>query len=100
MTKLLTMSMALLLAAGVVAAAGMPTGKTHTNSLGMKLALIPAGEFVMGSPDSDEIALDREKPQHEVDLPAFRIGKYPVTNGQFGAFVEAIICDQDPGKEC
>ena len=40
MTKLLTMSMALLLAAGAVTAAEMPTGKTHANSLGMKLARI------------------------------------------------------------
>ena len=29
---------------------------TETNSLGMKLALIPAGEFLMGSPDSDKDA--------------------------------------------
>ena len=29
------------------------TGKLITNSIGMKLTLIPAGEFMMGSPDSD-----------------------------------------------
>ena len=27
-----------------------------TNSIGMKLKLIPAGEFVMGSPESDDTA--------------------------------------------
>ena len=34
-----------------------------TNSIGMKLVLIPPGEFMMGSPDSDEGA-SIEKPQH------------------------------------
>ena len=29
-----------------------------TNSIGMKLVLIPAGEFLMGSPDSDKDAQD------------------------------------------
>jgi iron(II)-dependent oxidoreductase len=35
------------------------------------------------------MAEDREKPQHEVVLPAFRIGKHPVTNAQYGRFAEA-----------
>ena len=30
--------------------------KPITNSIGMKLVLIPAGEFLMGSPDSDKDA--------------------------------------------
>ncbi|NQT11381.1 MAG: formylglycine-generating enzyme family protein [Planctomycetes bacterium] len=29
---------------------------------------IPPGRFLMGSPDDDEMALDREKPRHEVTL--------------------------------
>ena len=34
--------------------------------------------------------VDPEKPQHQVVIPkAFAIGKYPVTRGQFAAFVEA-----------
>ncbi|MDY0020351.1 MAG: SUMF1/EgtB/PvdO family nonheme iron enzyme [Anaerolineae bacterium] len=50
---------------------------------------VPAGPFLMGSSDRDEIAQDREKPQHEVVLSAFKIGKYPVTNAQYWHFVEA-----------
>jgi formylglycine-generating enzyme required for sulfatase activity len=51
---------------------------------------IPAGPFLMGSdPAQDQQAYDREQPQHEVTLPAYRIGKYPVTVGQFRHFVEA-----------
>jgi formylglycine-generating enzyme required for sulfatase activity len=39
-----------------------------TNSIGMKLKLIPAGEFLMGSPDSDEASYVNEKPQHLVRI--------------------------------
>ena len=46
---------------------------------------VPAGEFVMGSND-----YDREKPQHEVLVDAFRISKYPVTNAQYTEFVKAM----------
>ena len=38
----------------------------------------------MGSTDADkEMPTTDEKPQHPVHVPAFRIGKYPVTNGQY-----------------
>src|SRR6478672_5398006 len=39
-----------------------------TNAIGMKLARIPAGEFWMGSPDSDKEARDDEKPRHRVRI--------------------------------
>jgi len=54
-----------------------------------ELATVPAGSFLMGSSDADEMASGDEKPQHELTLPAFKIGKYPVTNAQFVAFVAA-----------
>jgi len=51
---------------------------------------VPAGSFAMGSADDDGMAGDDEKPQHTVDdLPGFCISRYPITNAQFGAFVEA-----------
>ena len=34
----------------------------------LDLVLIPAGEFLMGSPDSDQDAQDWEKPQHRVRI--------------------------------
>jgi formylglycine-generating enzyme required for sulfatase activity len=46
---------------------------------------IPAGQFWMGSDDPD--APDFEKPCHSVDLPSFRIGKYPLTNRQYAEFI-------------
>ena len=52
----------------------------------MKLVLIPAGEFLMGSPDSDKDALDIEKPQHRVRITRpFYLGVYEVTQGQYRA---------------
>ena len=51
------------------------------------MVLIPAGEFMMGSPEG-EGAFD-EHPQHTVYLDAYYIDKYEVTNAQFREFVEA-----------
>ncbi len=49
---------------------------------------IPAGPFLLGSSDVDQHARDDEKPQHRLELPAYWIGKTPVTNAQFRPFVE------------
>ena len=46
---------------------------------------LPAGQFLMGSPDSDPDARDSEKPQHQVKVNSFAIGKYPVTQAQYEA---------------
>ena len=51
------------------------------------MVLIPAGEFQMGSNDSD--AEDDEKSIHTVYLDAFYIDKYEVTNAQYKKFVDA-----------
>jgi formylglycine-generating enzyme required for sulfatase activity len=51
------------------------------------LVEVPAGEFMMGSKD-DDIAQEDERPQHQVNLSAYRIGKYPVTNLQYQRFLQ------------
>jgi len=52
----------------------------------MKLLLIPAGEFLMGSADDDEYAEKNEKPQHRVTISkAFYLGETPVTQAQYRA---------------
>ncbi len=48
---------------------------------------IPAGRFSIGTDDRTR-AYDNERPRHDVELPAFRIGVAPVTNAEFMAFVE------------
>jgi formylglycine-generating enzyme required for sulfatase activity len=50
---------------------------------------VPAGPFVMGSDkQKDPQARDDETPQHEVNLPAYQISRYPLTNAQYQAFVD------------
>jgi formylglycine-generating enzyme required for sulfatase activity/predicted Ser/Thr protein kinase len=52
----------------------------------LELVLIPAGEFLMGSPDSDNDATHFEKPQHRVRITKpFYLGKCPVTQEQWDA---------------
>jgi formylglycine-generating enzyme required for sulfatase activity len=50
---------------------------------------VPAGTYTIGSADDDPDAFDNEKPQHSVDLPAFAIGQWPVTNAEYACFMEA-----------
>jgi formylglycine-generating enzyme required for sulfatase activity len=61
----------------------------YVNSIGMTMVLIPAGEFLMGSPDSDEDAWPSEKPQQQMRITKpFWLGMHLVTAGQFRKFVE------------
>ncbi|GCA90637.1 formylglycine-generating enzyme family protein [Microcystis aeruginosa] len=55
------------------------------NGITLEMVNLPAGEFLMGSPDSDSDARDWEKPQHQVKVNSFAIGKYPVTQAQYQA---------------
>jgi formylglycine-generating enzyme required for sulfatase activity len=51
---------------------------------------VAAGPFEMGSdPAKDGQAKDREQPQHQVELAAYYIARYPLTVAQFRAFVDA-----------
>lgn len=54
---------------------------------GYKLKKIPSGKFMMGSPGSEEGRYDREGPLHEVILPDFYMGIYPVTNREYELFL-------------
>ena len=52
--------------------------------------LVPAGPFQLGVDGTAEPwSLDNERPAHTVDLPAFRIGRVPVTNGEWQGFIDA-----------
>jgi len=66
--------------------------KERTVNLGggvkLEMVLIPAGEFMMGSPDSDKSAAADEKPRHRVRITTpFYLGKYPVTQEQWTALM-------------
>jgi len=87
---------------GLVWAGVQPVGPFITNSLGMQFALIPAGKFMMGSsvedrkkveqhfkdsgqdPENYKEYLDREQPQHEVEITEpFHMGVYQVTQEEW-----------------
>ena len=59
-------------------------GDPIVNSVGMLLVPIPAGEFLMGSPDSASRLRSREKPQHLVEITTpFYLSVYEVTQQQY-----------------
>lgn len=68
-----------------------------------QLILIPSGSFLMGTSDEQIASLiesedwatewreddlfQAEQPQHQINLPAFEIGIYPVTNLEYYSFI-------------
>jgi formylglycine-generating enzyme required for sulfatase activity/serine/threonine protein kinase len=61
----------------------LKTPVVSTNSLGMKLVLIPPGEFQMGSPKSEGWRQDQEQ-QHRIRITKpFYLGVYEVTQSEF-----------------
>ncbi|MBI1913727.1 MAG: formylglycine-generating enzyme family protein [Planctomycetes bacterium] len=88
-------------ALGVLSAAGPPEGRKAadapkagtviTNSLGMKLAYIPAGKFQMGSPADEPERTDAEL-RHEVAITQpFYMGIYEVTQREFNPLMAATV---------
>lgn len=70
--------------------------------LPLRMLLIPAGTFLMGSPEDELERSYNEGPQHEVTLSQFFMAKYPVTQAQWRVVanlpqVEREL-DQDPSN--
>ena len=59
--------------------------ETLAGGIKLDMVTLPAGSFMMGSPESDPDAESDEKPQHQVKLKSFFIGQYPVTQEQYQA---------------
>ena len=50
---------------------------------------VPGGSFVLGVDAGPEpYSLDNERPAHVVEVPSFRIGRVPVTNAEWHAFID------------
>ncbi len=66
-----------------------------SSSLVLDWVTIPAGAFWMGSEslprqlERDSVVLPSELPQHTVQVDEFYLAQTPVTNGDYGAFVQA-----------
>jgi formylglycine-generating enzyme required for sulfatase activity len=57
-----------------------PFTEKLANGIRLEMVSLPAGKFTMGSSESND-----EKPQHQVKVNSFAIGKYPVTQAQYQA---------------
>ena len=57
--------------------------ETLTDSVGLEMVAIPGGTFTMGSPENE--GSHYERPQHQVTVSPFFMGKYPVTQAQWQA---------------
>ena len=63
---------------------------------------IPAGSFVMGSPDGEEGRFAGEGPQHQVTVREFCLGQTPITQAQWQVVADwekvALDLNPDPAK--
>jgi formylglycine-generating enzyme required for sulfatase activity len=53
------------------------------NEIGLDMISIPGGIFLMGSPENELERFESESPQHEVIVPNFYMGRYPITQAQW-----------------
>jgi hypothetical protein len=60
-----------------------------------ELVVIPAGQFLMGSPPGEPARSDNEGPQHRVNIGyRFAIGRYAVTFAEYDHFCEVTGCEK------
>ncbi|MGL5083151.1 MAG: SUMF1/EgtB/PvdO family nonheme iron enzyme [Microcoleaceae cyanobacterium] len=60
------------------------------NGVSLDMVEIPGGRFLMGSPKNEPDRRENEGPQHEVTVPAFLMGRYPITQAQWRAIVTQV----------
>ncbi len=60
----------------------------HTGSDGAPMVLIPAGDFLLGSAESDRQADRNERPQRRILLDAFLIDVFEVPNAPYRRFLD------------
>ncbi len=62
-----------------------------------EMVVIPAGRFVMGSPETDRDARDNERPQRKVTIAKpFAVSKFEVTNAEWNACINSGGCVYRP----
>jgi len=85
-------------AIAIVSATGSHAADPVKTSIGLELIHIPAGEFTMGSPISEQ-GRRPDEPQRQVRISRdYYVGRTEVTRGQFRRFVEATGYKTDPER--
>ncbi|OLT58318.1 formylglycine-generating enzyme family protein [Moorena bouillonii] len=59
--------------------------REYIDGIPLEMVLIPDGTFTMGAPESEEGSSDTERPQHDVTISSFLMGRYPITQDQWKA---------------
>lgn len=87
---------------GQVAQASSLSGERSrllANSIGLRLMLLPGGNFLMGSPEQEQGRRINEGPQHQVVLTRpYYLGIFPVTQGQYLQLMGQNPAHFQPGK--
>ncbi|MTJ54160.1 formylglycine-generating enzyme family protein [Anabaena sp. UHCC 0253] len=65
------------------------------NNITLEMVLIPGGSFIMDSPENEKESSNRERPQHEVTIKPFAMGKYPITQAQWQAVAQLPQVNQE-----
>lgn len=102
---------ALLAACSLPALAAAPSHKPGTvfrdcDKTCPEMVVLPAGSFMMGTPDDELGRQDDEGPLHQVTFKkAFAVSQYQITNGEWKAYLKATGYkvpngDTRPGREC
>jgi formylglycine-generating enzyme required for sulfatase activity len=65
-----------------------------------EMVVVPAGSFLMGSPDSEKVRFFDEAPQHQVTIARpFAVGRYEVTFEEWDSCVQEKGCSYNPSDE-
>jgi formylglycine-generating enzyme required for sulfatase activity len=72
--------------------------ETLAKGVSLELVKIPGGQFLMGAPEDELESFSWERPQHEVMISEFYMGKYAVTQAQwrFVAGLPQVARELDP----
>ncbi|AOW98272.1 hypothetical protein BJP34_01405 [Moorena producens PAL-8-15-08-1] len=65
------------------------------NGVDLDMVYIPAGTFLMGSPETERGSDETERPQHQVIILPFFLGKYQVTQAQWQAVAKLPKVNRD-----
>jgi formylglycine-generating enzyme required for sulfatase activity len=70
-------------------AAAPPSPAFHDCAGCPDMVRLPAGSFLLGSPDDEPGRYPNEGPQRRIDIRALAVGRFDVTRGQWKAFAAA-----------
>ncbi|WP_246199024.1 formylglycine-generating enzyme family protein [Sodalinema gerasimenkoae] len=65
------------------------------NDVELEMILIPSGTFLMGAPEDEPESEDSERPQRQVTVSQFFMGRYPITQTQWRVVASYPVFERD-----